>query len=408
MGEVYSLIRMVSAVFGALFVILIFLIGKELFGRTAGLWAAASSAIAIDFIMLSRVVLVDIFLYTFIASTIFFYVKYRNSEKPALYLIGLLISLVLMFGSKNAQWLVVIPPILYVEIMSNKKRVLKTINFLIVVGVAWFIHSSFIYPPEISNLAQEFFTGGANKNLIEPHLDVFFKSIISINSYLYLMVFALTIVFYLGAIGLSERRINWNKIKRHLISPTPYTFLIFVAAISLLVFSLTSLSLNSKYIGQISIPFFILGGFVIVRFWKHKPLRFVFLILLLVGAFSAVLYSPSYEGYPSQSIIYFSRPNAVMMPQFTFLEELGNPPVLTNEINMLLFYPGQAIPVPIKDSPLCTQELLVEVQSSGTIGIFKNVGEVEKGFLCDIVSQYREEFLSEQTGIPSDITVVKY
>jgi len=389
-GDVYPLVRAVSAVFGALFVFLIFLIGREVFSTRAGLWGAASAAIAIDYILLSRVVFVDMFLYAFIASTIYFYVKYRKSKRPIPYLLGLFVSLILMFGSKNAQWLVIIPPLLYVEIVGNRKNVLKTINFLIILGVAWFIHSSFIYPPEISSLADEFFMTGANKNLIEPHLDIFFRSIFSINSYFYLAAFLATIGFYLGALGLWKRRVDWGKIKRHLIYPTPHTFLIFVAIISLLVFSLTSLSQNPKYIGQLSIPFFVLGGFVVERLWKHRAWKGAFLILLLVGAFSAVWYFPSYGEYPSYKASGFFLVPQTVEGQLEILGELGSPGIVTNDMNLLIFY-KRAVPIPIKDSPSCNQEFLDALRGSGAIGIFKNVGEVEKGFLCDLVFEYEEE-----------------
>jgi 4-amino-4-deoxy-L-arabinose transferase-like glycosyltransferase len=389
-GQVYPLIRYVSAVIGTLFIVLVFLIGKELFGKTAGLWAAASAAISIDYIMLSRAVLVDMFLYAFIASTIFFYIKYRKTGR-AYHLLGFFVSLILMFGSKNAQWVVVIPPLLYVEIAGNKKRILKTINFLIVMGAAWFIHSSFVYPPEFSQPAYEFFTGGANKNIIEPHLWTVFKSLISVNSYFYLAVFAFTAAFYLAALGLGRGKIGWTKIKRHLLYPTPHTFLLFVAIVSLGAFSLTSLSINSKYIGQTSIPFFVLGGFVVTRLWKRRPLQWAFVGLLIVGAFSAVWYFPSYEDYPGQQVIRFSSPGRAVQPYLDFLNGLGNPRIVTNNLNLLLFYPGEAIPIPVANSPSCTPEFLDSLRDGGYLGVFKNVGEDEKRFLCRYVFDYKKE-----------------
>lgn len=389
-AQVYPLIRLMSALFGALFIVLVFLIGRELFGRGAGLWAAASAAISIDFLILSRVVLVDIYLYAFIASTVYFFIKYRNSPKP-LYLAGLFISLILMFGSKNAQWLVVIPPLLYVEIIGNKKHVLKTINFLIIMGVAWFIHSSFIYPPEFSVPAQEFFTEGANKNIIEPHLDTVFLSFVSINSFFYLALFIAVVLYYLRAIGVSKKRIDWGKVRNHLVNPSPYSFIIFVAITSLVVFMFTSLSINSKYIGQTSIPFFILSGFVATFIWKKPKARPVLVVLILIGAISAVAYLPSYEDYPGQQIIRFASPGKDIQPTLDILEARGNPTVITNTMNLLIFYEGDAFPIPTPDSPSCTQQLLDDLRASGTVAVFRNVGEVEKQFLCSFVFQFSEE-----------------
>jgi len=390
-GQVYPLIRMMSALFGVLFIVFIFLIGRELFGTTAGLWGAASAAIAIDYIILSRVVLVDIFLYTFIASTMFFYIKYRKSGRAFPYLLGFFISLILMFGSKNAQWLVVIPPLLYVEIMGNKKNILKTINFLVIMGIAWFIHSSFIYPPEFSQPAYEFFTAGSNKNLIEPHFDTFFMSIVSINSYFYLVVFISTIGFYLGAVGLRRKTIDWQKVKNHFVNPTPYTFLLFTAILSLLLFSLTSLSINSKYIGQSSIPFFILGGFVIQKLSRNRIFKVGALLLLFISAAGVILYFPSYEGYPGQQVIRFSSPVRDLQPHLDVLRERGNPKIVTNNMNLLLFYEGEAIPIPVKNSPSCSPSFLEGLRQGGYVGVFRNVGEIEKGFLCEFVFDYSEE-----------------
>ena len=406
--QVYTLIRTVTALFGILFIVFIFLIGRELFGRTAGLWAAASAAIAIDYIILSRVALVDMFLYAFIASTMFFYIKYRKAAKPLPWLIGLFFSLILMFGTKNAQWIVVIPPLLYVEIVGNKKHIMKTIHFLVILGIAWFIHSSFIYPPAFSKPAYEFFTMGANKNFIEPYADIVVKSILTINSYFFLAVFALTIGFYLRALGILKKSLYWGKIKNHLAHPSPYTFVIFIAILSLLTFSLTSLSQNSKYVGQISIPFFVLGGFVVTKVWnRYKIAKGVLLLLLLIGVFSAIWYFPSYEEYPGQQVISIANPGSLVNPLLDFLHKQGNPPVITNEMNLLLFYTGQAFPIPVKDSQACTQQLTDTLKTGGVIGIFKNVGSVERGFLCDRIFNYTQELTIAEKSI-GNVKAVKY
>ena len=414
-GQVYSIIRTVSAIFGVIFVIFIFLSGKELFGRTAGLWVAASAAVAIDYIVLSRVVLIDIYLYAFMAGAVFFYIKYRKAlEKaveteaktkgtfrhPAVWLIGFFVFFLLTIGTKNAQWLVLLPGLFYTEIIGNKKKVLRTVNFLIVIGIAWFIHSSFIYPEEFSKPAYEFFTQGANKNLIEPHLDTFFTSLGVINSPFFLAAFIATIAFYLWAIS----RKKWAGIRKHLTNPDGYTFVLILTIASLAAFSLTSLSQNVKSVGQISIPFFILGGLAVAKITgsngteprktKEKAALGVFLGLLAIGAFSAVWFAPDYEKYPGQQILGISTPGELVNPLLDFLKEKGNPPVVTNEMNLLIFYKnygGQAVPIPVKDSPACSQELIDQIKAANAVVIFKNVGEVEKGFLCDRLFNYTEE-----------------
>lgn len=402
-GQIYPLVRGVSALFGILLILFIFLTGRELFGTTAGLWGAASAAVAIDLIILSRVAMVDIYLYAFIAASIFFYVKYRRSGAVP-WLPALLVSLILMFGSKNVQWLVIIPPILYVEIMGNRKKVMKTVNFLIIMGIAWFVHSSIIYPPEISELATEFFTTGSNRNFIEPHFDIFFSSLFTMNSLFFIVVFLLTLGLYAGVLGLHKGRVDWGRIKRHLLYPNAHTFLLLIGLVSLVAFSLTSLSISSKYIGQLSIPFFVLGGLAAVCFWgKHKAFRGVLLMLLIVGAFSMVWYFPSYEGYPGQQVVAFSSPWKELKPYADALEKEGGPKIITNNMNLLIFYGGEALPIPVKDSPDCTEGLLTGLKGGGYLGVFKNIGDDEKQFLCSHVFEYSGEVarISEKRWIVS-------
>ena len=407
--EAYPLIRTMSAIFGTLFVVLIFISARELFGTTKGLWAAASAAIAIDYIILSRVALIDIYLYAFIAATMYFFIMYRKTKK-APWLAGLFASMIMMFGSKNVQWLVIIPPMLYVELIGNKRHIGKTIHFLIILGIAWFIHSSFIYPPEFSSAAAEFFTSGANKNIIEPHFDKVFLSLVSINSYFFLITFFTTIGMLLVGIGVHKRRIDWEKIRKHITYPTPYTFLLLFAFMSLVMFTLTSLSLNSKYIGQISIPFFVLGGLAVGSITaKKKILLPVFLGLLIIGAAGAVFYGPSYERYPGQQVISFSSPGREANQLLSFLEKQGNPPVITNSINLLIFYSGQSIPLPIRDSAGCTTNLVDQLRAAGAVGVFKNIGTVERNFVCDLVLDDQDVLKINPEGEePQGIVTVRY
>jgi len=383
-GKVYSLIRMVSALFGILFIIFIFLIGKELFGIMAGLLSAASASIAIDYIILSRTALIDIYLYAFVAATLFFYIKYKNSTNKIPHLVGIFISLILALGTKNLQSLIIIPPILYVEIIGNKKNVLKTINFLFLIGLAFFIHNSFVYPAQFSEPAREFFTTGQAQNIFYLNtIPTFFISLFTINSYFFLLSFILIAVYYI-------KRVHKQQIKNHIINPTPYSMIIILALLSLFVFSLTTLNQNSKYITQLAIPFFLLGGFIIQGFWSKKIIKGAAVALLLIGLASVVLYFPSYEDYPGQRVISFSSEGRVFQPQLDFLKSMGNPKVVTNNMNLLIFYDGTAVPIPVKNSPSCNTAFLEELRAGGYLGVFRNIGTDEKQFLCDFVFEYKE------------------
>jgi dolichyl-phosphate-mannose--protein O-mannosyl transferase len=55
--EVYVPLREVSAVFGALSILLIFLIAKNIYGTKAGIWSATIAALSFDLIFYSRWVL---------------------------------------------------------------------------------------------------------------------------------------------------------------------------------------------------------------------------------------------------------------------------------------------------------------------------------------------------------------
>ena len=91
--QIYPLIRGMSALFGLFSIILVYLIGKEAFNKKAGLWAAAIASVSIDYILLSRLMLLDMYLVFFTSLTFYIYVKYKKAGNSDKYLILYFISL---------------------------------------------------------------------------------------------------------------------------------------------------------------------------------------------------------------------------------------------------------------------------------------------------------------------------
>ena len=177
------------------------------------------------------------------------------------------------------------------------------------------------------------------------------------------------------------------EIKSSLFRPTPLKLFIYMAIFNILIFSLTTLSINPKYITQMSIPLFVLGGVAIANFWKMKEVKAIVLILLVVSAFSVAYYFPKYENYKLFELASFGNPSKEVEPYLQYLQNLNNPPIITNNLNLLIFYKGEASQAP-PSGQSCNEQLTNYISIKKPIGIYYNMGEREKTFFCSQIFQY--------------------
>ncbi len=123
--------RFMTALFGVLLLMPVFLIGKELYGPVAGLLAAAMAGVSVGFINLSRVLIQDAFLPFFMFMAIYFGIKYLKSgneekifsiSKPVFYFFATLVFIYLSFIIRLGQPLLVFLTLLLAVLMKKEKK----------------------------------------------------------------------------------------------------------------------------------------------------------------------------------------------------------------------------------------------------------------------------------------------
>lgn len=129
-GEEASM-RLMTAIFGLLLFIPVFLIGRELYGNLAGLLAAAIMGISVGFINLSRVAMQDAFLPFFMFCAMYLSILYLKAkpaekifsmDKPLVFLAGALFFIYLSFITRLGQPLTISLALLLAVAMRKEKR----------------------------------------------------------------------------------------------------------------------------------------------------------------------------------------------------------------------------------------------------------------------------------------------
>lgn len=137
--------RIGSAIFGMFGLYLVYLLGKEIFSKTAGLLSAIALSSTYWYIYRSRSGNLDIFLTVFFVLT--FYLAIKSSKNKA-YLFPFAASLGLLILTKSVIPLTIIPSLIII-FWKSKTRIIDLIKPAIVFGLLtlpWFI-AQYLYAP---------------------------------------------------------------------------------------------------------------------------------------------------------------------------------------------------------------------------------------------------------------------
>jgi len=362
--EVYVPMRMVSAIFGVLAILLIFLIGKNLFNIKAGIWAALLASLSFDLIFYSRWVLSESVFVCLALFTIYFYIKYLQAKNENLKIIFIsltIIFFILALGTRLYTPLFLIPILVISQFMikKGKKNLKENIAFLILIIIGVYMLFEIIWSAPAYQASKEFAGVTSAFNILQFSLHWVFISLIFRNSYLFL--FSLIILFYGFYIFIkkdTEQKLSFDfeKIKNYLKSSNLSLILIVFIIICVLGFGFTRYH-EPRYQVIMFLPFFILCGRQMEKMDKNKIIMIITIALVILNFYMFTQFFPYYGRYQNFSTklcgdyavactisgLYNHIPE--IKDVMEFLKNEGNPVIITNEHNLILFYEGKALPI---------------------------------------------------------------
>jgi hypothetical protein len=371
--ELYIPMRLVSAIFGALSVALVFLISRKLFGLKAGIWSTVLASLSFDLIFYSRWTLTEAMFIGLTLFTIYFYIEYlqaKNENGKIIFVILTIVFFTLALGTRSFTPLLLIPTLLLSQflIKRGKSNIKENVVFtvLLIIGVYMFL--SYIWPPDVRDLAQKFHAVYSPFDMMKFSLqDVVLVNIFR-NSYLYL--FSLLLLAYLVFAFLREKneknKFSTNPFTNYLKSSAPSLMILVFLIICIMGFGFTKYA-DPRYQVLIFLPLFVLGGKSLEKFSKNKIVLIISVFLVVVSFFFLIKAYPYYSEYQNFSLDNCGNymiscsstgwQNHVpeLKEAMNYLNQKGSPPAMTNEFNILTFYGGESIPLVASDETRCTQ-----------------------------------------------------
>lgn len=386
LGKNYYLIRLLNALIGILAILFVYLIASKAFDKKSALWSATIFALSADFILYSRHDnLLKMPVVTFLLGTLYFYTKYLESKDnfKFIYLVSTLIFFSFSIGSRNYDPLFIIPTLLIGQFIINKgkKNLIENIIFVLLLAFCFYIVLYYFYPLEAKEFAQYHLEVKSPLKLIGFGMPGIFINSILRNSYAYSLVF----IFFLILIfkkDFIKAILNRNSI-------LPIIFLI----VSFLGISFTQKRFG--YGASYNIAFFsafhLLSGKVIEYLSnKKKIFTYIFILTLAISSFIYLMSFPyglwDYSNLGSKYPTYNKGFDKVMVDNvLSELSKYGNPPLITDSLNLLIFYNGEKYPLPINHINYCNSELIESISKKDYFLFIKSIdlnNEFNLNFLC--------------------------
>lgn len=393
----YVSMRVVSAIAGTLFVIFIFLLARKSFGTDAGIWAGLLAATSADMIFFSRVAMNDNFMVLFSVITLYFYSEYLKISGKKKYIFILLTAffLFLALGTRSVQPLFLIPTILLGQAFFKKDIAFLRENLIFLVLILFSIYSIYfvLYKPEITLFDKL----GVKSvfDLVGFSFDRFSVGLFLRNSYLHLI--SLVLILYIAT-----KKIVFDTsslAKNMLDNKGTFVFLIyFVMSYLLLGFSAAGdsaknpfssiIQYNNRYAIIFYPTLFIFGAYTL-----NKKSQGIMALVILVSIFASLwqiaplipnhIHDYSNFGIRGYEILDGSH-NEGAEKSISFLKSVGDPPILSNNMNMLIFYqPSSALFRGDRADPRCTEENMKYIKSGGYLVVYEKTDSNYTSFFSD-------------------------
>ncbi len=354
-------IRILTLFAGTLAISLIYLITKNLFGKIPALWAAALTSLSADFIFYSVHAFMESFMLLFISISLYLYIRFLDSKsglKRKIIFLLLVFFIFMEAGSRTFNSLFL--PLAVLPALYLHKRKFDKEFFLIsaVIVLSVLLIYTLVWPAELQKRSLEINKPGLfGFSFFQEAFGLFSR-----NSYSFAFSLLLLLPLFLETVK-SKKLIPTLRSKAGII--------IIFSIISFFALGLTSLSSYGapfmRYMIPVFIPLSILGGYAISRFSSNKIILALSLVFFTASAASIFLLLPNNLAehsnlgaknlslYPSNEVEKAER-------YFEFLSRNGNPPVVTNEPNVLLFYKGNTMKAtPLLGLSSCSRKGLREL-----------------------------------------------
>ncbi len=421
--------RLMTALFGLLLFIPIFLIGRELHGGLAGLLAAAITGLSVGFINLSRVAMQDAFLPVFMFCAMYLSMKYLKAkpdekifsiDKPLVFLAGALVFIYLSFIIRLGQPLTISLALLLAVAMRNEKRHSWAVLYAAIFMVPTVLLSFGIEP------FRQFLALKGNDLIGLRFNTEFISAAVSQGSFTFLAMLAFAVFLFavdfipkpqkkvfseklslrqirdkfgLGSTGQARAYIEGNfEYSREHDSYTVFEkkgtglaaglseffwslriekkFMLITFALMLLIMFFTETGGNTRiYMFFFIIPIIFIAG-KITRFTgaAQYALLGLFLLLDIASLYAA---NPHFNEYTvlGTEPVYIGNFSAQYAEIFATLGELGSPRAVSNEPGFLLRYPNSEPLAPnyggFRESENCTAEYFAS--QKGSVLVYRNL-----------------------------------
>ena len=353
----YVAIRTVAGILGVVIVLLVFLIAKFVFNNyKVALWSAVITAISLNHIAFSRVAHKPMVTLAFMLGAVYFHLLYLYSKNKHKYLywIPLFISVIFTIGSRPMTPLLILPVLIINQFLFKlrKKAMTENIVFSLLVGASYLIVFRWIYPKSVqesvAGINPLFQTG------IWGVFDIYSLFHVVASFFLthsYLFAVASMLLFYHIYIMFKNKKIQKKEL-----------YLLVWFLLFFIVFSVTFVGWRVRYMQILYIPMIIMMGKPIFDYMKNNYVKMIVLISLvatLVTIFTAYPYYHEYVNFGigdkedirehgtlgktiSYKPLYYS-PSGEYDIVFDDLTERGNPNIVTDVLNFLVFYEGESI-----------------------------------------------------------------
>ena len=381
LGKNFIAMRVVEALLGVVSLFLIFLIARQLFGFSAAMWSTALAALSFEMVGYSRVIFMESPMITFILLTLFLYINYlKSSGKKRFAYLGLFfISLAATLLTRHIQPLFLLPIFAVSQFLLNRDMK-ENIYIVLLLGISYYIAFQVIFPQDILGYGQSRFGYSSIFGFFSFKMFSVIGHLLFRNSLLFLA----TLLF----IGYIAYQIIQKKTDRKTIHPVLVVFFV----LAFLIFSFLRFPLPRHYIFMF-LPLYIIGGYALSHVTKNKILLWVMLLLAVINAVQIPVYFPNFLSYTNFGLDGFeSFPSATFQELETRLNTLtedGVSNLMTNDLNVLIYFDGQKSALIPSLQTTCTNETVGSVDMENLTVLYAahstQFSFINDQFICPIL-----------------------
>ncbi len=362
----YVAIRVMEAVEGVAALFLIFLIGNRLFGLRAAIWSTVVASLSFEMVGYSRVIFLENSLVVFALLTLLLYLNYIKSagKKRFLYLGLFFVSITATLLTRHIQPLFMLPIFAISQFVVNKD-IKENIYFLILLGAAYYLVFTIIFPQDIIGFGQSRFGFSNALGFFSFRMHTVMGHLILRNSFL-----------FLAALVASSYLVYRHASKKEKFDVHPTIIVFFI--LSFIIFSVLSFTLPRHYIFMF-LPLYLISGYALDKITAHKILLWLVLAIAAFNVVQLAQTSPYFLTYSNFGFEQFqSFPNeeaALLEKRLEILNSEGTTFVISNDFNTLAFFKGDKAALPPSLGETCSNETMNSLNVGGATVLYVSSGK---------------------------------